>query len=187
MWKLVGRIPLALMVALALASCHTAPQDASNPPESAQAIRESLKTLYMDCSAAPPGSIAQQKLVLRMAEKASNGKELLLTLRAVVGVFPESADRETQRAESHLRSIITAKMMKLATLDQLIECAMRDAINREDAQPFVQHMFRLADQIHDARVWYRIQLAAFHLNASDLAQQAQAKGDLLAGKQENLK
>lgn len=185
MWKLASHIPLALMGVLAMVACHSAPRDEATQPESAQVVRESLKALYMECSAARPRSVEQQKLVLRMTEEASNGKELLLALRAAVGVFPASADLQTQRAESHLHSIVAAKMMKFGTLDQLIECAMSYAVNREDSQPFVERMFRLADQIHDARVWYRIRLAAFHLNAGDMAQQAQAKGDLLAGKQEN--
>jgi len=181
----VHHIPLALMVALTMAGCHNALQEPANLPESAQVIRDSLKTLYMDASAAPPRSVAQQRLVLKMAREASNGKELLLTLRAAVGVFPEGADAGAESTESHLRSIIAAKMMKLGTLDQLIECAMRYPINRGDSQPFVARMFRLADQVRDARVWYRIRLAALHLNASEMAGQAQTRGELLAGKRES--
>jgi hypothetical protein len=179
MWKRPIDIPLALLVALAMASCHTAPQDAANEPESAQVISESLKGLYMTCSAAAPQSVEQQNLVLQMAREASNGKELLLVMRAAIGVF-----RAHAVAESRLRSIVAAKMIKLGTLDQLIECAMRYPVNPEDAQPYVERMFRLADKVGEARVWYRIRLAAVHLNASDLARQAQAKGELLASKQE---
>ena len=184
MWKRSSDIPLALLVALAMASCHTAPQDAANEPESAQVISESLKDLYMTCSTAAPQSVEQQNLVLQMARQASNGKELLLVMRAAIGVFPAHAGARAQSAESRLRSIVAAKMMKLGTLDQLIECAMRYAVNPEDSQPFVERMFRLADKVGEARVWYRIRLAAVHLNASELARQAQAKGELLASKQE---
>ena len=77
----------------------------------------------MAASAAAPQSVAQQKVILRMAEKASNGKELLLVMRAAVGVFPAGAGSQEQRAESPVRSIVTAKMMELGTLDQLIEYA----------------------------------------------------------------
>lgn len=163
-----------------MVSCHTAPRDAANSPESAQVIGESLKALYIACSQAPHQSVAQQKLVLRMAREASNGKELLLAMRAAVGVFPARTGAPAGNAESHLRSVVVAKMMKLAALDQLIEYAIEYPVNPEDARPFVQRMFQLADSIPDARMWYRIKLAAFHLNAGDLAEQAQAKGALLA-------
>jgi len=184
MWKLAQNIPLALMAASILFSCHTAPREAANPEESAQTIRDSVKALYMEASAATPHSVAQQKLLLKMAQESLSGAELLLTLRAAVGVFPPGPDAETQRAERQLRAIIADKLIKAGTLDQLIECAMRYPINQQDAQPFVQRIWRLADQVHDARVWDRIRLAAFHLNARDMAQQAQLRIDLLSGRQE---
>jgi len=182
MWKLRACTWLGTAVALVLPSCHTASSEEAAQTESQQVISESLKELYMACSAAPPQSPAQQKLVLRMAEKASNGKELLLVMRAAVGVFPASQNSSGQTSESRLRSIVAAKMMRLAALNQLIEYAMRYSVNPEDARPFAQRMFQLADKNPDPQVWYRIQLAAYHLNAGDLERQAQAKGDQLAGR-----
>ena len=66
-----------------------AARNAATPvPETDQAVGAALKELYMAASAAAPQSPAQQKVILRMAEKASNGKELLLAMRAAVGSFP---------------------------------------------------------------------------------------------------
>ena len=97
-----------------------------------------------------------------MAEKASNGKELLLTMRAAVGAFPAGTGSQENPAESQVRSIVTAKMMEFGTLDQLIEHATQYSVNPESARPFVQRMFQLAGQNSDTRVWYRIRLAASH-------------------------
>jgi hypothetical protein len=43
-------------------------------------------------------------------------------------------------------------------------------------------MFELGGNASDARAWYRIKAAAFHLGLSDLERQAQAKGDQLASR-----
>ena len=132
------------MAAWSLASCNTAAKKAAAPvPEAEQVVSASLKELYMAASAAAPQSAAQQKVILRMAEKASNGKELLLVMRAAVGVFPAGAGPQEQRAESQVRSIVTAKMMELGTLDQLIEYATEYSVDPESARPFVQRMFQL--------------------------------------------
>jgi hypothetical protein len=48
-----------------------------------------LKSLSIAISKVPPRSPEQQTLVLRMANKASNGEELLV-VRAAVGVFPSA-------------------------------------------------------------------------------------------------
>jgi len=184
MWKLSRDIPLALMATVTLSSCRTTPWEAASPKESAQAVRDSVKAAYMDVSAVSPHSVAQQKLLLKMAQESTNGAELLLTLRAAVGVFPQGPNAGMQGTERQFRAIIGDKLIKVGTLDQLIECVMRYQINQADGQPFIERMFRLADQVHDARVWDRIRLAALHLNASDMAQQAQLRIDLLSGKQE---
>ena len=55
-----------------------------------------MKELYMAASTAAPQSPAQQKVILQMAEKASNGKELLLVMRAAVGVFPAGTASQEQ-------------------------------------------------------------------------------------------
>ena len=136
----------------------------------------------MAASTAPPQSPAQQKVILRMAEKASNGKELLLVMRAAVGVFPAGTASQEQRAESQVRSIVTAKMMEFGTLDQLIEYATQYSVNPESARPFVQRMFQLGGENSDPRVWYRIRVAALRLKVGDLERQAQARGDQLAGR-----
>jgi hypothetical protein len=71
-------------------------------------------------------------------------------------------------------------MMALATLDQLIEYATEYPVDPQSARPFVERMFQLGASRSDARVWYRIKVAAFHLKVGDLERQAQAKGDQLA-------
>jgi hypothetical protein len=182
MWKLVGCIPLAAMAALALVSCTGAKQDAVAKPESEQVVGEGLKDLYMACSAAAPQSAAQQKIVLQMAQTASNGKELLLAMRAAVGVFPAGAGGNRSPAELHVCSLVTAKMMNFATLDQLIEYSMQYPVAPESSRPYVQRMFELGSQNGDPRIWYRIKLAASRLRVGDLAAEAQAKGDQLKEK-----
>jgi len=182
MWKLRACTWLGVAFALALLSCHTATRQELATTESQQVISESLKQLYMACSAARPQSPAQQKLLLRMSEKASNGKELLLVMRAAVGVFPSNQDTAAQVTESRMRSMIAAKMMQVATLNQLIEYARLYSVNPEDARPFAQRMFQLADENRNPQTWYGIQVAAYHLKVGDLERQAQAKGDQLAGR-----
>ena len=79
---------------------HAARKAAAPVPEAEQVVSAGLKELYMAASVAAPQSPAQQKVILRMAEKASNGKELLLVMRAAVGVFPANAETQEQRAEA---------------------------------------------------------------------------------------
>ena len=175
--------PVVVMVAWNLASCDTAARSAAAPaPEAEQVVSAALNKLYMAASAAAPQSPAQQKVILEMAEKASNGKELLLVMRAAVGVFPAGTGSQEQSAESRVRSIVTAKMMELATLDQLIEYAMQYPVNPESARPFVERMFQLGAEKSDPRVWYRIRVAASRLRVGDLERQAQTRGDQLAGR-----
>jgi hypothetical protein len=183
MWKCFRGVPVVVMAAWSLASCNTAASNATAPvPEAEQVVGADLKGLYMDASGAPPHSAAQQQVILRMAEKASNGKELMLTMRAAVGVFPAGTGSQEQPAEKQMRSLVTAKMMKLGTLDQLIEYGTQYPVNPESARPFVQRMFQLGGEQSDPRLWYRIRVAAFHLGVGDLERQAQARGDQLAGR-----
>ena len=161
-------VPLVAMVAWTLAAGNSAASNAAAPqPEAEQVVSAAMKKLYMAAAAAAPQSQAQQKVILEMAEKASNGKELLLAMRAAVGAFPASAGSQEHPAERQVRSMVTAKMMEHGTLDQLIEYATQYSVNRESAQPFVQRMFQLAGQDSDRR---------------DLERQAQARGDQLAGR-----
>jgi hypothetical protein len=180
MWKLRACTWLGAATALALLSCHTASKEEVATRESQQVISESLKQIYMACSAAKPQSPAQQQLILSMAEKASNGKELLLVMRAAVGAFPAGQNLPGPPMESRVRSIVATKMMQVATLNQLMEYAMHYPVNPEDARPFAQRMFQLADENRNPQVWYGIRRAAYHLQVTDLERQAQAKGDELA-------
>ena len=176
-------VPLVAMVAWALAAGKSAASNAAAPqPEAEQVVSAAMKKLYMAAAAAAPQSPAQQKVILEMAEKASNGKELLLAMRAAVGAFPASAGSQEHPAERQVRSMVTAKMMEHGTLDQLIEYATQYSVNRESARPFVQRMFQLAGQDSDRRVWYRIRVVASRLKVGDLERQAQARGDQLAGR-----
>jgi hypothetical protein len=52
-----------------------------------------------------------------------------------------------------VRSIVTAKMIELGTLDQLIEYATQYSVNPESARPFVQRIFQLGGRNSDSRVW----------------------------------
>jgi len=175
MWKCCCGAPAVVLVAWNLASCSTAAKKAATPvPESQQVVGTALKDLYMAASTAAPQSPAQQKTILRMAERASNAKELLLAMRAAVGVFPAGAGPEKQ-----MRSIVEAKMMELGTLDQLIEYATAYSVQPESARPFVQRMFQLGEGNSDPREWYLIRATASRLKVGDLAQQAQARGDRL--------
>jgi hypothetical protein len=183
MWKGFRGVPVVVMAAWSLASCNTVAKDAAVPaPEAEQVVSASLKKLYMAAAAAAPQSQAQQKVILQMAEMASNGNELLLVMRAAVGTFPAGAGSREHPAETQVLSIVTAKMIELGTLNQLIEYATQYSVNPESARPFVQRMFQLAGQNSDARVWYRIRIAASHLKVGDLERQAQARGDQLAGR-----
>jgi hypothetical protein len=181
MRKCFGGISVIAMIPWSLVSCHTASQKTGAPiPEEKQVIGDALKELYMAASAAPPQSREQQSVVLRMAEKASNGKELLLVMRAAVGVFPPDAAPE--RGEGRLRSIVTSKLARVATLNQLIEYATKYDVDPASARPLAERMFQLGADASDPRVWYEIKVAAFHLKAADLERQAQAMGDRLAGR-----
>jgi hypothetical protein len=140
-----------------------------------------MKELYMAASAAVPRSAAQQQLILKMARNASNGKELLLAMRAAVGVFRADAGPQERQAENQVQSILTAKMMELGTLDQLIEYATQYSVDAANARSFVQRMFQLGQQRSEARDWYRIRTAALRLKVSDLERQAKFKADQLAG------
>jgi hypothetical protein len=183
MWKCFRGVSVVVTVAWSLASCNTADRNAAAPvPEAQQVVSAELKELYMAAGGAAPQSVAQQQVILRMAEKASNGKELLLVMRAAVGVFPASIGSQEQLVESRVRSIVTAKIVKLGTLDQLIEYATEYSVNPESARPFVQRMFQLGGEQSDPRVWYRIRLAASHLKVGDMERQAQVRGDQLAGR-----
>ncbi len=180
MWKRFRGLLPVVAAALSLASCNGSANKAAGPvPEADQAISASLKDLYMAASAAAPQSDAQQKVILRMAQKASNGKEVLLTMRAAAGVFPAGGGAQT---ETQVRSMAAAKMMAMGTLNQMIEYATEYPVNQPDARPFVERMFQLAAAQTDPRIWYRIRVAAYHLKVNDLERQAQAKGDELARK-----
>ena len=168
----------ASLVAIAtwtLASCTSTPRNAAAPvPEAEQVIREAIKDLYLAASAAAPQSAAQQKVILSMARKATNGKELLLTTRAALGVGPDT--------ESQVRSIVTAKMMQFGTLHQLIDYSTQYSVDPQSARAFVQRMFQLGEGQSDPRAWYLIRVAANHLKMSDLGRQAQTRGDQLASR-----
>src|ERR1039457_4797204 len=176
-------------------SCDPVP--AGNVPAAARAVSSSSFPLEafsaicritfccaVDCgaAAAAPQSTAQQKVILQMAEKASNGKELLLTARAAAGTFPAGTGSQEYPAESQVRSIVTAKIIELGTLDQLIDYATQYSVNPESARPFVQRMFQLGDRNSDSRVWYRVGVVASRLKLADLERQARARGDQLAGR-----
>jgi hypothetical protein len=139
-----------------------------------------MKGLYMAASTAAPRSEEQQRLILRMAKEASNGKELLLAMRAAVGVFPAAAGVPRQSVAGQVRSTVTGKMLEVATLDQLIDYAAQYTVDLEYARPLVERMFQLGNGASDARVWYRIRAIASRLGVSDLERQARARGDQLA-------
>ncbi|MGP8244603.1 MAG: hypothetical protein ACLQVN_08805 [Bryobacteraceae bacterium] len=179
MWKRFCGAPAVVLAAWSMASCNTAAKKTAGPaPEAEQVVDASLKDLYMAASAAAPQSAAQQKVILRMAEKASNGKELLLVARAAVGVFPPDAEPRA----GQVRSVVTAKMIELGTLDQLVEYATRYPVDPPSARPFVQRMFQLGNENSSPRDWYRIRVVALRLKVGDLERQAQARGDQLAGR-----
>jgi hypothetical protein len=174
-------VPLIVMVAANLISCHSStPTTAAPQPEAQQVISNSLKNLYMEASAAAPQSAEQHKLLVRMAEKASNGKELLLVMRAAEGVFPRRDGSQEVRAEAQIRSKVTAKMIQFATLNQLTEYTKQYPVEPMNARMYIERMFRLAEGETDPRVWRQIRGAASRLKLADLEQQAGAKADWLA-------
>ena len=171
----------ALAAVWILAGCHTASRQATTPtPEAEQVISKQLKDHYMALSMVPPQSAAQQKLILQMAQEATNGKELLLVMRAAIGVFPAPSGGKQSAMEHEVCSRVTARMLSVATLDQLADYAMEYPIDSGDARRFLERMFDLGNQSADAQSWYRIRAAAFHLKVNDLERQAQARGDQLA-------
>ena len=178
MWKRFCGASVVVTAAWSLASCQSTPRKAAAPlPESQQIIHESLKNLYMSASAASPQSKEQQRSILRMAEQASTGKELLLTLRASVGVFPMGDPRERD-----FQSTVALKMIQCATVEQLADFASQYPVNAQDARPLLERMFQLGGTDSDPRVWSRIRLAAYHLKVPDLEQQAQSRVNQLAGR-----
>jgi hypothetical protein len=182
MWKHFGA-PVMILAAWSLASCNPAARHAAGPvPEPEQEISAGMKELYMNASMVAPQSPAQQKIILRMAQKASSGKELLLTMRASVGVFPVTGDPREQNVASQVRALVTDKMMELGTLDQLIDYATEYPVDPVSARTFVQRMFELGNGRSEPGIWYRIRVAAARLNVGDLQRLAQAKGDQLAGR-----
>jgi hypothetical protein len=183
MWKRFSGVPVVVVVACGLASCNTAAKDAAAPaPEAEQTVSSALKDLYMAASAAAPQSAEQQKIILQMAVRASNAKELLLTMRAAIGVFPASTGSKKPGTESQVCSLVTAKMMQFGTLDQLIEYASQYPVDPAGARPFVKRMFHLVGDTTNPHVWYRIKTAAYRLKVSDLERQAQTRADQLAGR-----
>jgi len=179
MWKRFCGAPAVVLAAWSMASCNPAEEKTAGPvPETEQVVGSSLKDLYMAASKAPSQSAAQRKVILQMAAKASNGKELLLVARAAIGAFPANAEPE----EIQVRSIVTAKMMKLGTLDQLIDYATRYPVDAQSARPFVERMFQLGEGNSNPREWYRIRVVALRLKVGDLERQAQGRGDQLAGR-----
>jgi len=183
---IMRRFATVLLMATAawiLAACRTASRQAVAPvPESEQVIGEALKELYMAASTAPPQSQEQQKLVLRMAQKASNGKELLLVMRASAGIFPSAGAPAPQSLENQVRYTVAEKLMQFATLDQLIDYARLYPVDAEHARRFVERMLELGAATSDARAWYRIRSVASRLKEPDLEQQALAKAAQLSAR-----
>jgi hypothetical protein len=161
-----------------LISCGTATRKAAPLPESQQVIGEGIKQLYMAASTAKPRSAEQQKLIEKMAATASNGKELLLAMRAAVGVFPAEPDGQT--IEARVRATATLKMMQVGTLDQLTDYATQYSVDPSRARAYVERMFELGADASDPRAWYRIRSVAGRLKLSDLQLRAEAKGNELA-------
>ena len=133
----------------------------------------------MAVSKAPPHSAVQQQLVLKMAETAANGKELLMAMRAGMGVFPPHGGSSDRDVGTRVRSTVTAKMVKVATLNQLMEYAARYVVDPENARPLVERMCELGGSAPDPQIWLRIHAAAARFNLSDLERLAQARGERL--------
>jgi hypothetical protein len=178
MWKRFGKVLLMMAAAWSLLSCRSASRQTATPiPESEQEIGASIKELYMRASSAPPHSREQQNLILQMANEASNGKELLLAMRATVGVFPAAAAANSDSLEDRVHSRVTAKMLTLATLDQLLDYAASYPVAARDTRPLVERMIELGGTASEPRLWYRIRAAASRLGLSDLAREAQARAE----------
>jgi len=183
MWNHFRSVFLILTATWFLAGCHTASQKAATPvPESEQVVRTALKELYMKVSTASPQSREQQKLILRMAQEANSGKELVLTMRAAVGVFPSEAGWTEESVKARVESVVTEKMRQLAALDQLIEYAAEYPVDPAQAQRYMERLFELGKDNSDPRVWYRIRATASRLKVNDLEKQAQIRGDQLANR-----
>jgi len=182
MWKRFKGVLVVVMFACGLASCNSAKNAAAPVPEAEQAVSVALKNLYMAASAAPPHSAEQQKIILQMATQAANGRELLLVMRAAVGVFPASPSSRESSAESRVRTLVTAKMLQFGTLDQLIEYASQYSVDPAYARRMIQRIFQLAGDSTNPRVWYRVKTAAYHLQVSDMERQAQIRAEQLAGR-----
>jgi len=171
-----------ILLTCALAACQTAARNPAPAPESEQVISDHLKDLYMAASAAPPHSAEQQRLILKMADRAANGKELMLVMRAAIGVFPQEGRPAESSTAAQVRAKVTAKMMQAATLDQLSDFASQYTVDSANARAYVERMFQLGTESRDARAWSRIRLVASHLRVNDLEQRAQTRVDELAGR-----
>jgi hypothetical protein len=152
-----------------LVGCHSVSRTAAPVPESQQIVSSEIKNLYMSVSAAAPHSPEQQELVRQMADRSTNAKELLLTMRAVDGVF------SSDEAVAPVRATVTSKMMQVATLDQLSEYPSRFGVDPTQARAYVERMFQLASQVTDARAWRRVRLTAARLRQPDLERAAAAR------------
>ncbi len=174
------RIRIESCVFLAFAGCGMAGRQTALPtaamptPEEQQVVGGVAKTLYLAVSRSKPRSSEQQHLVLRMAETAKNGKELLMAMRAGMGVFPPPG-APGHSLEGQVRSIVTGKMLRMATLDQLADYASRYGVDAADARPVVERMFELGDSASDPQVWLRIRAAAFRFRLSDLERLARER------------
>ena len=165
-----------------LAGCHTASRQAAGPlPETEQVVSEELKEMYMAASAAPRQSPEQQRLFLRMAQKAANGKEVLLVMRATQGVYTGSAGAANS-VENQVVSLTTNKIMQCGTLEQLVDYARLYSVDRGHAHAYLQRMFVLGTGSEDPRVWYEIRSVAFRLKEAELEQQALAKATQLSSR-----
>jgi len=152
------------------------PERCGPAPEAEQVIGETMKETVHGCQRGGPSVRGAAKDHLKMVQRASNGKELLLAMRAAIGVFPAEGGPQEHQAENQVQSIVTAKMMELATLYQLIDYEKQYSVDPASARQFVQRMFQLAQMGSEAGDWYRIRAAAFRMKVSDLERQAQAQG-----------
>ena len=168
----MGKRSFALLTILfpwLLVGCHSVSRTAAPVPESQQIISAEIKNLYMSVSAAAPHSPEQQELVTQMVDRSTSAKELLLTMRAVDGVF------SSDEAVAPVRATVTSKMMQVATLDQLSDYATRFGVDPTQARAYVERMFQLASEVTDSRAWHRIRLTAAHLRQADLERAAAAR------------
>jgi hypothetical protein len=163
------------MLSSVLISCRTSARTVAPVPESEQVISRPIKDLYMAAGAAVPQSEVQQKLIADMADRASNAKELLLAMRAAVGVLPLDAASPPGSLTSRVRATVTGKMIAVATLNQLSEFATQYSVDPVQARAFVERMLQLAGKDPDARFLHRIRMVASHFGLQDLEQQAQLR------------